>query len=119
MSEDQVLVDTLYDRFRGAVGISEVDADTIVSITTLAMVVVDRQKNMSGEDKKQLVLHLLKRLVNDTDMIDKDKDATILVINAIVPSVIDTIINATKGGFDINRVKSRWEWIKKNCCCCK
>jgi len=118
MSIDAHLVDELFESLVDAVGDEEINAGSIITIASLAMVIVERQRHLSGDDKKALVIELLHKLVNSRDMSSKEKRKINLVIDATVPSVIDTIIDASKGGLDVNKLKSRWMWIRENMCCC-
>ena len=116
---DAYLVDQLYERLKTVIGDREINAGTIISITALVMMTVERQKNATGDEKKALALALLHKLADDAEM-EKEEDRAGLhtLIDAVAPGAIDTIISASKKEFDLNKAKSHWLWFRKNCCCC-
>ena len=118
---DQYLIDQLSGQLQDAIEGREITPASIMGIATIAMAMVERQKNMSGDDKKALVIILLHNIVDATEMDDGDKAAVSLIIETTIPSAIDLLIDASKGGLDIDRIKSRWESIKSmfSCCCAK
>jgi hypothetical protein len=115
---DKYLLGQLYKRFAKAIGDRELTPGTVIAITAIAMMIVERQKNMTGDEKKALALALLHKLADETEMEDNDREALHLLIDSVAPGAIDAIISASKKEFDLNKAKSRWEWFRKNCCCC-
>ena len=114
---DVYLLEHMYSELEKAVGKQSIGPANIVTIAALAMAVVERQTNMSGADKKAMVIALLHKLtdeINKRDITPEDRAALHILIDATVPAAIDTLVDATKGGLDINQIKSKWSKLK--CC---
>ena len=115
---DADLIDALHEELADAVGDREITPESIIQIATIAMAMVARQKDMSGADKKALVITLLKYLVKHSNMKRKDRQAVRMVIDTTLPITIDLLIGAGNGEFDFKKMKSRFAWIADTCCCC-
>lgn len=73
---------------------------TISNITLLITIVmeeVEKYKNYSGIQKKELAVIIINRLLDEIP-----NEEVKLTIKILVPNIIDTIICATKGNLDIN-----------------
>ncbi len=77
----------------------EITSKSLMVVLTGYMQDVERNKQMSGEEKKKLVMHLITGYVNNL-LIDEYKKQMLL---AILPSVIDGICIASKSGFKLNK----------------
>lgn len=114
---DVYLLQQIYDELANVIGDQQISPANLMRITALAMTVVERQTNMDGEAKKAMVIALLHRLVDAVDkreITDENREILHAVIDATVPAAIDVLIDATKGGLDINKIKSKWSSLK--CC---
>lgn len=89
------LVDKLYSSLSRIIGDKKVTTTNVVLITTNLMQIVEKYPDLHGEQKKTLVVHVLKRFVKDH--LDGDgKSAILLFIHMFLPSVIDTIVSVDK-----------------------
>jgi hypothetical protein len=84
----------------------------IIYNITLLMQQVGKYKNLSGIDKKNVVLYVIDDFVNSSEVLSSDPTLK-LAIKSMAPSVIDTLINAAKGKYKF-KVKIR-AWF--GCCC--
>ena len=100
----------------------EINAGNVILLATQLMVMVEDYPELTGGQKKHVVLEVLRRTVDDSTMDPNDKFAVKAVINTVVPPAIDQIIRASRGDLDLNKVRScfssLWKKIKDNCCCC-
>lgn len=68
---------------------------------------VDKYKNMEGPQKKESVIIVLNKIINDQELIpyldEKDRKKITEIINTAIPITLDLIIQATKGEIKINK----------------
>jgi hypothetical protein len=105
---------TIYDKLKAIIHEKEVSASNIMSIVASAMRIVDSFGDLSGPQKKEIVIGLIKKIVDDLPLKVGDKDSIQAFIDFTLPTVIDNIISATKGKFfnmAKDKIKSSW-----NCC---
>lgn len=99
---EQKLADQVYDRVNAAI---EAKHLTIVSITTLiatAMAEAEKITTLNGEQKKELVVHVVSRLVDEMPADQEDREAIRATAAVMMPSIIDAIVAAASGQFGIN-----------------
>lgn len=69
-------------------------------------------KDLSGRQKKQLIINILEKFIRDSDMENVYKDILCEVVENLVPGAIDIIIDVSKGRY-FKKI------TKKLSCCCK
>ena len=79
-------VDKLYDSLTKIIKANEINQENIVKVALNLMQIVEKYPNISGQQKKALVIHVLRRFCED----NKDLHP---FIEHILPSVIDTMIS--------------------------
>ena len=89
------LADKLYNSLALLVGDTEITSTNVVLIATNLMQTVEKYPKLSGEQKKNLLLHVLKKYVKDK-LDGSDEDNVLMFIDMFLPSVIDTIIQVDK-----------------------
>ena len=97
---------------------SSIMSDDITSTNFILLVariceVVEKVKNLSGEDKKNLAISFFKKIAKEKlNWSDEDINTRV----TIVESSIEVIIMASKGSFNINKVVSCFTALFKKCC---
>ena len=87
-----------------------------IAVVTRAMCVVEKQKGLSGEQKMEAVLEILQKLVETEGMIPESITPSLKMLlenKETIKSIITTIINASKGLYEINK---RFSTFKKLVC---
>lgn len=82
-------VENVADQIEKMIGDKNVDAASIMSICISAMQLVERMKDLKGEQKKTLVLDSLSKVI--------EKKGGDLAILAVIPQFIDSCISIEKG----------------------
>jgi hypothetical protein len=101
------LFDDVYANVYKTIKKKSVDSGDIIRIVASAMVVVQKYPELDGATKKQLVIDVLSKIVDDSGLVkDEDKEACHLLIQVTVPVVIDTIVSAYNHEIDLKKVKS-------------
>lgn len=96
-----------------AIHYKELNVDSCMSIIRKGMEIVDKYPNLNGEERKRLLINVLTRVAKGSDGVfgthdDVLPEATVkqiclLLEGNLVENVIDIIVDATKGNFDINK----------------
>ncbi len=89
----------------------------IIVIATELMQIVEKYKELTGPQKKMLVINVIKKVVNS----QIDSQETRLALNTIIdftlPTVIDNLVDAINGNIKFNKEKVQ-SFFKKYICCC-
>lgn len=94
------LVDRLYDQVRRAIDTKAITTASVINIVTATMVAVESVGTATGPHKKALALHVIARLLDEIPA--EDRDAIKAAVLLLAPSIIDTVVAATKGQVVIN-----------------
>ena len=84
-------INSLYDSLKDIVNGSDITTDSIVDITINLMQIVEKYPKIKGFQKKSLVLHVLKKFINE-HLDGKNSELILSFVNIILPSIIDSII---------------------------
>jgi hypothetical protein len=89
----------------------------IVIIATELMQIVEKYKELTGPQKKMLIINVIKKIVNN--QIDSQETRTALntIIDFTLPIVIDNLVSAINGEIKFNKEKVE-SFFKKYICCC-
>ena len=85
----------------GKVKCSKLSHDSIPTLIRECMELCFDVTELSGREKKQLIIFTLKEFVETADFGDGVKDSIIGVITIMGPMIIDEIADASKGKFNI------------------
>lgn len=105
----QDVFEQAYDAIREQIDLKTFKAADLLKFATLAMRLAEKYPQLSGPDKKDLVIRLAKRLVSEIpDLAADDLSVLESAIELVLPSAIDYIIAASKGQLDLNVVKQQF-----------
>lgn len=91
-------------------------------ITIIKLIeIVERYKTLNGLEKKSLVLKVIYKYIEDSNIDDEDKENLHYILNQTGTQIIDSIIFASKGKLFKNIGKKvckffKCKWIKCKCC---
>ena len=113
MSSEQV--SRLYDEIETMIYGKKIDAASIISIATLLMKTVEKYSDVKGIQKKEIVLAVLRKVVEEKINDADERSSVLFLIEHTVPPVIDALVAVDKGQLKIK--------IQKGCksifsCCC-
>jgi len=118
INETTKLIMSLVSKLKMSFDQYSLDENNIIDYVVRIMSLVEQQKNLSGFEKKAVVIEVLIRLVDDTNKLNPEsKTALKNIIKIVVPGVVETIVAATKGLIAVN--KKVEESVKKYCFCFK
>lgn len=115
---EQQLADQLYDQVKRSIDTKTVTVASVINIVTTTMDAVERLGVATGPQKKELVLHVIGRLADEIPAEKEDKLAIKNAITLLAPSIIDSIVAASKGQIAINipGLAADGKCCGKDCC---
>ena len=107
------IVDELYNSLSELVNSNELTTENVVQIAFNLMQIVETYPDLNGQQKKALVLHVLKRFVREN--MDGDEERALLTfIDLFLSTVIDTLVSVDKKEIAIKIKKGLKECF--SCC---
>lgn len=96
-SKFNLATDRLYTELKAIIRENgKLTTSNIVTIVITLMQTVDSYGDVKGPEKKATVLHVLKRLINDTMNSDSDATAVTQLVDMTVPVLIDSLVSIDK-----------------------
>lgn len=91
----------------------------VIEWGTNIMLVVEKYPELSGENKKQIVIAVIRKLVGELKLSDSDEQTADLVVETALPVVIDLVVAASRGNLDLNKIGGRIKkiWYRIGGCC--
>jgi hypothetical protein len=102
---EQDLLNEIYDKLLNEIKVSlpdiKLDHKIIFKILKILLELIDIYE-MTGEEKKQLALKVLRKYVDNSNMSDDEKElCNSLITDGTLSETINIIISAARGEFDI------------------
>lgn len=100
------LFDFVLEKAMKAIKDREINATTMLSIIVILMQIVDSYKTkppLPGTEKKDLVIRVLNKIIESRDLSDEDEASIKFIVSKLAPQLIDTIIDASKNKFNLNK----------------
>jgi hypothetical protein len=92
----------------------KITAINIVAITSELIQLVEKYKNLTGMQKKNLVINIIKKIINNGSYTDEEKVILNVIVQNTLPTIIDGFIDAINGLF--NFTKNNVKYNKLLCC---
>ncbi len=102
---ESILSYKLYNSLSIIVTDKKIDNTNVILITTNLMQIVEEYPGLKGEQKKTLIIDVLKRFVID-NLNDTEETFVLTFIDSVLPYVIDTIISVDKKEIAVKMKKS-------------
>ena len=83
--------------------IASVDRGTVLEATRIIMEIIEDEDGVDGEEAQRHAIAITRALIVDMAPEDEKDWLLTLVDNGILASIIDTVVNASKGLYNINR----------------
>lgn len=99
--DDQVI--EIRDKTYELIRLRSIALNNISKVTQVCMEVVENCKDLSGDQKKVMVQNVLKSLIDTHVPDDEQKNQLLKSTVDIVPDLIETFIDISKGEMDLNK----------------
>ena len=113
------IVDQVYAAVKHSIT-HKISPANVIIVITVAMQTVERVKGATSVQKKEVVLAVVERLVDEIDD-SETRSAVSVAVQMLAPSIIDAVVSAANGKIDIGHAVKQ----TKNClrgvfsCCSK
>jgi len=107
----------LYDYSKSILDTKKITTTNIIMIMNNLIQIVEQYKELTGNQKKMLVLDTLKKIINENITDENEKQQLILFINITLPMVLDSIILAINGDMKFAKEKITGCFSKLFSCC--
>lgn len=78
----------------------KITTSNILAIVTQLMMVLAKYQNLTGVQKKELLIYVMKKFVEESEDIDEDtKRELLFMFDLIIPSAIDLLVATSKNKF--------------------
>ena len=101
---------------KSILGNEKITATNIVIIATSLMNVVEQYKDLTGSQKKMLIIDTIKRVINENTNDVEERIALMVIVDFTLPPLIDTLISAINGNLKFEK-KKIVSSLKKIFCC--
>ncbi len=92
-----------------ATNYKDVEIADLIDIVKLSMEIVQKYPELKGDEKKIIVIRIMKKIVSETEIISEDKkELANSFIDKALPKTINLIVEAYKHKIDLKSVR--------NCC---
>jgi hypothetical protein len=107
----------LYDYSKSILDTKKITTTNIIMIMNNLIQVVEKYKELTGNQKKMLVLDTLKKIINENVSDESEKQQLILFVNITLPIILDSIISAINGNMKFAKEKISGCFSKLFSCC--
>jgi hypothetical protein len=104
ITEYAFLSDALIDILQGR----KIGTANILTIVTQLMIRASHSRMLSGVQKKELVIAVLRNYICNSDIVQDVKDELLIMFEFVIPSLMDLLVSASKSRFVFK--------IKEQCC---
>jgi len=112
-----IKIQQLTDYIKTTLGDEKITATNIIIISTNLMHIVEQYKDLTGSQKKMLILDTIKKVINQNVDDVQERMMLMMIVNMTLPSVLDTLVTAING--DIKFEKTKVISIFKKIFCCQ
>ena len=111
-----IKIEQMVEYIKSTLGDNKITATNIIIITTNLMHIVEQYKDLTGSQKKMLILDTLKKVINQNVSDVQERISLMMIVDMTLPHVLDTLVTAINGGlkFEKDKVISGF----KNLFCC-
>lgn len=117
VGEVDKVIEQVHNEVKNAIVNKQFTASNFIVLVTLVMQVVEKAPQLTGPEKKEVAVKVIKRLILEIPMPGADKEAIGIIVETTLSKTIDFIIAAANGEFDFGKIVEQW----KSCfpCCYK
>lgn len=113
------IVDNLQNILEQLIEQKGLTGENLMYIVTNLMSAVGKYKKLTGMEKKEIVLILVNRAIDESAMDPQVKASLKLAIESVIPNAIDVLVLVAKGKYKFKYIPKLVDWLKKcRCNCC-
>jgi hypothetical protein len=111
-----IKLEQLVEYIKSTLGDTKLTATNIIIITTNLMHIVEQYKDLTGSQKKMLILDTLKKVITQNVNDPQERISLMMIVDMTLPQVLDTLVTAINGGLKFEKDSVFFKF--KNLFCC-
>ena len=111
-----IKIEQLVEYIKSTLGDNKLTATNIIIITTNLMHIVEQYKDLTGSQKKMLILDTLKKVITQNVNDPQERISLMMIVEMTLPHVLDTLVTAINGGLKFEKDSVFLKF--KNLFCC-
>ena len=111
-----IKIEQLVEYIKSTLGDNKITATNIIIITTNLMHIVEQYKDLTGSQKKMLILDTLKKVITQNVNDPQERISLMIIVDMTLPHVLDTLVTAINGGLKFEKDSVFLKF--KNLFCC-
>lgn len=100
-----IKIEQMVEYIKSTLGDNKITATNIIIITTNLMHIVEQYKDLTGSQKKMLILDTLKKVINQNVSDAQERISLMMIVDMTLPHVLDTLVTAINGGLKFEKDK--------------
>lgn len=115
LEEVQSTVNIVFENIKASIVGKSFNVTTFMLLIPRCMEAVEDFPELTGAEKKALVLDVLSKLIDEIPLKDEDRALLKTLILNVIPTVIDTVVASSLGQFALNIYEEVEEEVKAHC----
>jgi len=111
-----IKLEQMVQYIKTTLGDEKITAKNIVIISTNLMHIVEQYKDLTGSQKKMLILDTIKKVINQNVNDPQERISLMLIVDMTLPPMLDTLVSAINGGLKFEKDKVVSGFTKLFCC---
>ena len=111
-----IKLEQMVEYIKNTLGDEKITATNIVIISTNLMHIVEQYKDLTGSQKKMLILDTIKKVINQNVNDPQERISLMLIVDMTLPPMLDTLVSAINGGLKFEKDKVVSGFKKLFCC---
>jgi len=111
-----IKLEQMVEYIKNTLGDEKITATNIVIISTNLMHIVEQYKDLTGSQKKMLILDTIKKVINQNVNDPQERISLMLIVDMTLPPMLDTLVTAINGGLKFEKDKVVSGFTKLFCC---
>jgi len=111
-----IKIEQMVNYIKSTLGDDKITATNIIIIATNLMHIVEQYKDLTGSQKKMLILDTIKKVINQNINDVQERMTLMMIVDMTLPQVLDTLVTAINGGIKFENDKIVSVFKKLFCC---
>ena len=111
-----IKLEQMVEYIKNTLGDEKITATNIVIISTNLIHIVEQYKDLTGFQKKMLIIDTIKKVINQNVNDPQERISLMLIVDMTLPPMLDTLVSAINGGLKFEKDKVVSGFTKLFCC---
>ena len=111
-----IKLEQIVNYIKSTIGDEKINATNIIIISTNLMHIVEQYKDLTGSQKKMLILDAIKKVINQNVSDAQERISLMIIVDMTLPQVLDTLVTAINGDMKFEKDKVNTGFKQLFCC---